>query len=74
MDGEPYLEVLHYDSLLYDEVELKSEPVHLGVLPETRTAYISQICDLGRIENFYDVDDANLETITGFELNAGIQD
>lgn len=73
MDGEPYLEVLHYDSLLYDEVELKSEPVHLGVLPETRTAYISQDHDLGRI-SFYDVDDANLETITGFELNAGIQD
>ncbi len=73
MDGEPYLEVLHYDSLLYDEVELKSEPVHLGVLPETRTAYISQDHDLGRI-SFYDVDDAKLETITGFELNAGIQD
>ncbi len=73
MDGESYLEILHYDSLLYDEVELKSSPVHLGVLPETRTAYISQEHDLGRI-SFYNVDDAELETITGFELNAGIQD
>jgi hypothetical protein len=73
MEGEAYLEVLHYDSLLYDEVELKSDPVHLGVLPETRTAYISQEHDLGRI-SFYDADDAELETITGFELNAGIQE
>jgi DNA-binding beta-propeller fold protein YncE len=73
MDGEAYLEVLHYDSLLYDEVELKSDPVHLGVLPETRTAYISQEHDLGRI-SFYDADAEELETITGFELNAGIQD
>jgi hypothetical protein len=73
MDGEPYLEVLHYDSLLYNEIELKSEPVHLGVLPETRTAYISQEHDLGRI-SFFDVDADELQTITGFELNAGIQD
>jgi DNA-binding beta-propeller fold protein YncE len=73
LDGEPYLEVLHYDSLLFDEIELKSEPVHLGVLPGTRSAFVSQEHDLGRI-SFYDPDSESLQTITGFELNAEIEE
>jgi DNA-binding beta-propeller fold protein YncE len=72
LEGEPYLEVLHYDSLLFDEIELKSDPVYLGVLPETRQAFVSQEHDLGRI-SFYDPDTEELETITGFELNAEIE-
>jgi WD40 repeat protein len=72
MQDQPYLEVLHYDSLLYDEVKLKSNPVHIGVLPETRRVFASQQHDLGRI-SFYDPDSNELQTITGFELNAGIE-
>ncbi len=73
LDGQPYLEVLHYETLLFDEIELKSDPVFLGVLPETRTAFVSQEHDLGRI-SFYDPDTQELETITGFELNAEIEE
>jgi len=72
MDGAPYLEVLHYGSLLYDEVELKSNPVFVGVLPESTLAYVSQEHALGRI-SFYDPDSQILQTITGFELNSGIE-
>ena len=72
METEPYLEVIDFDSLLYTEVGLKSAPVHLGVLPETQTAYVSQEHELGRI-SFYDVALDSLQTITGFELNAGIE-
>ncbi len=71
MDGEPYLVELDYSSLLYEEVELKSEPVYIGVLPDTRVAYASQDHPLGRI-SFYDIDTQELQTITGFELNSGI--
>lgn len=72
LDGEPFLEVLHYDSLLFDEIELKSTPVHLGILPSTDTAFVSQEHELGRI-SFYGVEADTLETITGFELNAEIE-
>jgi hypothetical protein len=72
MDGSPYLVGLDYSTHIYDEVKLKSNPVHLGVLPDTRTVYVSQIHDLGRI-SFYDADAEELTTITGFELNAGIE-
>ncbi len=71
METEPYLEVIDFDTLLYDEVQLKSSPVHLGVLPETTTAFVSQEHELGRI-SFYDAATQQLQTITGFELNAGI--
>ena len=72
MDGKPYLEVLDYGALLIDEVRLKSDPVFVGTLPETNWAYVSQEHDLGRI-SFYDPDDGSLKTITGFELNSGIE-
>lgn len=80
MDGEPYLEVLVYDTLLYEQIELRSEPVYVGVLPDLDTgdgdeppAWASQEHDLGRI-SFFDPDDGSVETITGFELNAEIED
>ena len=72
MAGEELLEVLHYETLLYDEIPLKSQPVHVGVLPESNTAYVNQVHDLGRL-SFYDPDTEVLQTITGFELNAGIE-
>jgi hypothetical protein len=72
MEDEPWLEVLHYDSLLYDEIELKSVPAHVGVLPDTTWAYASQEHPLGRM-SFYDYDSGTLQTITGFELNSGIE-
>ncbi len=71
MEGQPYLETLLLDQLLYEEIELKSLPAYVGVLPETNIAYASQVHDLGRI-SFYDADAQTLDTVTGFELNADI--
>lgn len=72
MEGSPFLEVLLYDSLLYDEVRLKSNPVHVGVLPESTYAYVNQEHDLGRL-SFYEPESGVVKTITGFELNSGIE-
>lgn len=72
MDGQSYLEVLDYNTLLYEEITLKSQPAYVGVLPESETAYASQEHDLGRI-SFYDAETGTLQTITGFELNNGIE-
>ena len=72
MEGEPYLEILKYGSLLYEEVELYSQPVHVGVLPDRTEAYVNQEHDLGRI-SFYSPETEVLETITGFELNSEIE-
>jgi hypothetical protein len=63
---------LDFSSLLHDDIELRSPAVHLGVLPATRSIYVSQEHDLGRI-SFYDADSGDVQTITGFELNAGIE-
>lgn len=71
MEGEAYLETLRLDDLLYDEVELKSLPAYIGVLPDTNVAFASQVHDLGRI-SFYDADAGTLDTVTGFELNSEI--
>ena len=80
MEGQPYLEVLRYDTLLYDELQLRSNPVFVGVIPDLDTtdadeppAWVSQEHELGRI-TFYDPDDETAETITGFELNSQIED
>ena len=72
MDDQPYLEVLDFETLIHDEVSLKSNPVHLGTLLDTDTAFISQEHHLGRI-SFYHPIDGELQTITGFELNANIE-
>jgi DNA-binding beta-propeller fold protein YncE len=72
MEGQPWLEVLDYATLLPEEIELKSVPVHVGVLPGTDWAYASQEHDLGRI-SFYDSASGSVETITGFELNGEIE-
>ena len=67
MEGASSLEVLHYDTLIHDAIDLPSAPVYLGVLPETGTAYVSQEHDLGRI-SFYASDSGEMRTITGFCL------
>ena len=77
MEGSEHVGVLDYGSLIHDMQTLPSAPVYLGVLPDTNTAYISQEHDLGRI-SFYnpeaDVEagEAELQTVTGFELNSAI--
>jgi len=63
---------LDYDTLLYQPFELKSQPEHVGVLPDTPYAWVSQEHELGRI-SFYNAEDDSIETITGFELNGEIE-
>mgnify|MGYP003886192831 FL=1 len=72
MEAEASLLQLNYRTLIHDQVELKSTAVHMGVMPESRLVYASQEHDLGRI-SFYDPDARELQTITGFELNSGIE-
>lgn len=72
MEGKPFLEVLDYGNLGLKEIKLRSNPVHVGVLTGTSYAYVNQDHELGRL-SFYDPDAAVLETITGFELNSGIE-
>ncbi len=72
MEDQPWLEVLEYQTLLYEDIALKSNPVHVGVVPESTLAWASQEHDLGRL-SFYDPDSGDLQTITGFELNSGIE-
>lgn len=72
MKNQPYLELLNYQTFVPSEIRLPSNPVHLGTLPDTNTAFISQEHDLGRI-SFYNTDEEVLQTITGFELNAAIE-
>lgn len=72
MEESPFLEVLDYQTLLPEEINLPSNPVHVGVLPESTLAWVSQEHELGRI-SFYDPATGVLQTITGFELNSGIE-
>ncbi len=72
MEDQPELVAIEYETLLYDSVSLYSPAIYVGVLPESTYAYVNQEHDLGRI-SFYEPDEAILETITGFELNAGIE-
>jgi hypothetical protein len=71
-DGVKSFVRLDYDTLLYEELDLKSQPEHVGVLPDSSYAWVSQQHELGRI-SFYDADLGSLETITGFELNGEIE-
>jgi DNA-binding beta-propeller fold protein YncE len=80
MDGIPQLTELDYLTLLPEEIPVKSEPVYVGVLPDLDPsdgdrpkAWVSQEHVLGRM-SFYDPDDASTETITGFELNAAVEE
>ena len=42
MEDHPQMTVLAYDQLLHWDIDLKSKPVHVGVLPDTNYAYINQ--------------------------------
>jgi DNA-binding beta-propeller fold protein YncE len=72
MENQPFLELLNYQTFVPTEIRLPSNPVHLGTLPDTNTAFVSQEHDLGRI-SFFNTDEDELQTITGFELNAAIE-
>ena len=71
LEGFDFLEVLDFETMLPEEIALKSPPVFVGTLPETDIAFASQENDLGRI-SFYTADAGSLDTITGFELNSQI--
>ena len=80
MDGVKLLAQVDYETLLYEQINLKSNPVYVGVLPDLTPdngdmppAWVSQEHPLGRL-TFYDPDDGSAETITGFELNSRIED
>lgn len=80
MEGIQLLAQVDYETLLYEQVSLKSPPVYVGVLPDLDTtdsdmppAWVSQEHPLGRL-TFFDPDDGSAETITGFELNSRIED
>jgi len=80
LEDERYLEVLDYQRLLYEEIDIPSVPAFLGVLPDLDTtdadrpaAWISQEHPLGRL-SFWDPDDGSLQTLTGFELNSQIEE
>jgi hypothetical protein len=79
MEGVPWLEILDYQTLIFDEIALRSNAVFVGVLPDlvadadAPPAWVSQEHALGRI-TFYDPDDATPRTITGFALNGEIED
>lgn len=71
LDEVSDLEVIDFPRLVVDEVPLPSLPLSVGVLPGTNLAYVNEDHELGRL-SFYDPDAAALQTVTGFELNAGI--
>jgi len=71
-ENQPYLEIADLDRLLLDEQTLLSNPAHIGVFPDSTTAYASQAHALGRI-SFFDASTGAFQTITGFELNSEIE-
>jgi DNA-binding beta-propeller fold protein YncE len=80
MEDQPFLEQLNFETLLHEEISLKSNPVYVGVLPDLDEgdgvephAWASQDHELGRI-SFLDPLSQAVETITGFELNSQIGD
>lgn len=74
MEGQKFLEVLDLPAHLHDQVPLDSVPVYLGAMPVPTgaVAWVSQDHELGRI-SFWDQVAHELDTITGFELNSGIE-
>jgi DNA-binding beta-propeller fold protein YncE len=80
LEEEPVIEILDHRQLTFESVTLRSVPEFLGVLPDLDgaggdepAAWVSQAHPLGRL-SFYDPDDGRLQTITGFELNAAIEE
>ena len=71
-EDEPLLTVIEWASLLDLDVPLYSAAVHVGVMPDTTSVFVNQEHDLGRL-SFYDAESEVIETVTGFELNSGIE-
>lgn len=76
MDGNRNVGVIDYLTRLVDDVTVPSMPVFLGMLPledgpEGNLGWVSQEYDIGRI-SFVRPWDLSVETVTGFELNSGI--
>ncbi len=77
MEENRYVGVIDYDTRLVDDVLVPSLPVHVGVMPAgddlpTPVAWVSQDHPLGRI-SFVDPEEFAVQTVTGFELNSGIE-
>lgn len=79
LEGERALSVLDFARHIPTPVPIASPPVFLGVLPDLAPddgdeppAWVSQEYSLGRI-TFWDPDSGLADTLTGFELNAGIE-
>ncbi len=77
MEENRYVGVIDYDTRLVDDVLVPSLPVHVGVMPAgddlpVPVAWVSQDHPLGRI-SFVDPEDLGIQTVTGFELNSGIE-
>jgi len=70
--SESSLVQFNYRTFIHDDIHLSSDAVHMGVMPDSPMVYVSQEHDLGRI-GFYDSDHGELQTVTGFELNSGIE-
>ena len=76
MEGNRNVGVVDYATRLVDDVAVPSLPVFLGMLPldegpENNLGWVSQEYDIGRI-SFVRPWDLSVETVTGFELNSGI--
>jgi len=77
MTDNRHVGIIDYDTRLVDDLEVPSYPVHVGVMPEddalpSPVAWVSQDHALGRI-SFVDPGSLELQTVTGFELNSGIE-
>ncbi len=79
LEDERSLSVLDFATHIPTPVPIASPPVYLGVLPDLAPgdadeppAWVSQEYSLGRI-TFWDPDTESEDTLTGFELNAGIE-
>ena len=77
MEENRYVGVIDYETRLVDDLMVPSIPVHVGAMPAgedlpTPVAWISQDHPLGRI-SFVDPESFAIQTVTGFELNSGIE-
>ncbi len=77
MTDNRYVGIIDYTTRLVDDVQMPSYPVFVGVMPEedglpSPVAWVSQDHSLGRI-SFVDPETLELQTVTGFELNSGIE-
>jgi hypothetical protein len=75
--GEPVLEthqdllVANLETFATSTTRLAGVPEGLGVVSSERQVFISQRHPQGRM-TFIDVDDESRQTVTGYQLNAGI--